>query len=160
VNGRRLPAPGEGESIPAGQSSWISRPDNSIRDVWTGPTTHHFLFSVQSQQQEFTRIVAEQTHLELSFPKRTGNRSLGTLLNRLSHRYPPALLWLVVGVVALVRRRPRGTTALIVIASAALVVVIFNGLGLLADRHFILPVAPAFVLFALGALLGERAESG
>ncbi len=160
VNGRRLPAPGEGESIPAGQSSWISRPDNSIRDVWTGPTTHHFVFAVRSQQQAFTRIVGEQTRLEHSFPTRTGNRSLGTLLNRLSHRYPPALLWLVVGLVALVRRRPRGTGALIAIASAALVVVVFNGLGLLADRHFMLPVAPAFVLFALGALLGERAEPG
>ena len=160
VNGKRLPAPGEGQSIPAGQTSWISRPDNSIRDVWIGPTTHYFSFAIRSQQQEFTRIVGEQTRLEHSFPTRTGNRSLGTRLNQLSHRYPPAVLWLLVGVVALAWRRPRGSSALIVLASAALVVVVFNGLGLLADRHFMLPVAPSFVLFALGALLGERAEPG
>jgi Dolichyl-phosphate-mannose-protein mannosyltransferase len=160
VNGKRLPAPGEGESIPAGQSSWISRPDNSIRDVWTGPTTHHFVFASLAQQRQFARIVAKKARLEHSFPTRAGNRSLGTRLNQLSHRYPPAVLWLLVGAVAVAWRRPRGSRALIVLAAAALVVVVFNGLGLLADRHFMLPVAPAFVLFALGALLGERAEPG
>ena len=34
-----LPAPTEGEPIPAGQNVWISRPDNSIRDVWTSADT-------------------------------------------------------------------------------------------------------------------------
>ena len=38
VNGKRLPAPTEGEPIPSGQIVWISRPDNSIRQVWTSPT--------------------------------------------------------------------------------------------------------------------------
>ena len=104
--------------------------------------------------------MAKQTRLESSFPTRAGNRALGTRLNQLSHRYPPAVLWLLVGALALAWRRPRGSSALIVLASAALAVVVFNGLGLLADRHFMLPVAPAFVLFALGALLGERAEPG
>jgi len=32
------------------------RPDNSIRDVWTGPTEHHFEFTIPSQRQEFDRI--------------------------------------------------------------------------------------------------------
>jgi hypothetical protein len=32
---------------------------------------------------------------------------------------------------------------------------VFNGVGLLADRQFMLPVAPAFVLFGIGAQLGE-----
>jgi hypothetical protein len=159
VNGRQLPAPSEGESIPAGQSSWISRPDNSIRDVWTGPTQHHFVFAVRSQRQQFARIVEKETRLEHALPTRAGNRSLATRLNQLSHRYPPAVLWLIIGVVALVWRRPRGAHALIVVVSAALAVVVFNGLGLLPDRHFMLPVAPGFVLLAIGALLGERRES-
>ena len=159
INGKRLPTPSEGESIPAGQTAWISRPDHSIRDVWTGPTTHHFVFAVPSQQRQFARLMAKQDRLFRSLPKRAGNRALGIRLNQLSHRYPPAVLWLALGAVALALRRPRGSRALIVLALAALAVVVFNGLGLLADRHFMLPVAPAFVLFAIGALLGERGDA-
>ena len=36
------------------------------------------------------------------------------------------------------------------------VVIAFNALGLFADPHFALPVAPAFVLLGCGALLGRR----
>jgi hypothetical protein len=36
-------------------------------------------------------------------------------------------------------------------------VIVFNALGLFADPHFALPVAPAFILFGAGALLGLRA---
>jgi hypothetical protein len=37
-----------------------------------------------------------------------------------------------------------------------LLVVFLNALGLFADLHFVLPVAPAFVLLGLGGLLGTR----
>jgi len=158
VNGKRLPKPSEGQSIPPGQTAWISRPDNSIRDVWTGPTTHHLVFAVPSQRAEFARIVAEQARLLDSLPRRAGNKTLGLRLNQLSHRYPPAVFWLALGAIAVALRRPRGWQALIVVTFAALAVVVFNGLGLLADRHFMLPVAPAFVLLAVGALLGERRD--
>jgi Dolichyl-phosphate-mannose-protein mannosyltransferase len=157
VAGRRLPAPTEGQSIPAGQTAWISRPDHSIQDVWTGPTEHRFVFRVPSQRRQYARVVSRESRLARSFPTRVGNRALGVRLNQLSHRYPPAALWLAVGAIAIALRRPRGAGALLVLALAALVIVVFNGLGLLADSHFMLPVAPAFVLFAVGALLGERA---
>ena len=157
VRGRNLPAPSEGQSIPSGQTAWISRPDQSIQDVWTGPIEHHFVFSVPSQRRSFARIVGREARLADSFPTRTGNASLGVRLNQLSHRYPPAVLWLVVGAAAVALRRPRGARALLAIVSAAFAVVVFNGLGLLADRHFMLPVAPAFVLLGVAGLLGERA---
>jgi len=156
VNGRRLPVPSEGQPIPPGQTQWISRPDQSIRDVWTGPTEHHFVFLVPGQRAQFARIVAEQARLGRSFPRRTGNHELGVRLNQLSHRYPPPVFWLVVGAVALLIRRPTGGRVLVGLALAALVVVVFNGMGLLADRQFMLPVAPAFVLFGVGAVLGGR----
>jgi hypothetical protein len=38
-----------------------------------------------------------------------------------------------------------------------LLVIVFNALGLFADPHFALPVAPAFVLLGAAALLGARA---
>ena len=156
VNGKRLPKPSEGQSIPPGQTQWVSRPDQSIRDVWTGPTEHHFVFLVAGQRAEFDRILAKQARLERSFPTRNGNHTLGVRLNQLSHRYPPPAFWLVVGAVGLAIRRPKGARVLVGLALAALVVVVFNGVGLLADRQFMLPVAPAFVLFGVGALLGRR----
>ena len=42
------------------------------------------------------------------------------------------------------------------LALAALFVIVFNALGLFADPHFALPVAPAFILFAAAALFGSR----
>jgi hypothetical protein len=42
------------------------------------------------------------------------------------------------------------------LALAAFAVVLLNALGLFADLHFLLPVAPAFVLLGLAGLLGTR----
>src|SRR5262249_10288160 len=53
VQGRRLPAPTEGEPIPAGQVVWISRPDQSIRQVWTSPTEWHFEFAHPQDRARF-----------------------------------------------------------------------------------------------------------
>jgi hypothetical protein len=62
----------------------------------------------------------------------------------------------VLGLIGLAWRRPRGSTTLLAISLAALLVIVLNALGLFADPHFALPVAPAFVLFGAGALLGRR----
>ena len=45
---------------------------------------------------------------------------------------------------------------LVALALAAFAVVLLNALGLFADLHFVLPVAPAFLLLGLAGLLGER----
>jgi hypothetical protein len=66
------------------------------------------------------------------------------------------LIWIVVGVLALLWRRPRGSGTLVALALAALFVIVLNALGLFADPRFALPVAPAFVLFGSCALLGRR----
>ena len=63
-------------------------------------------------------------------------------------------MWILLGLVTLVVRRPRGSAALIALALSAFTVVLLNALGLFADLHFILPVAPAFVLFGLAGLFG------
>ena len=56
IRRKRLPAPSEGEPIPSGQVVWISRPDNSIRQVWTSPTEWHFEFARASERPRFERI--------------------------------------------------------------------------------------------------------
>ena len=160
VHGRRLPKPTEGQPIPSGQSVWISRPDNSIRDVWTSPTQHHFVFSRRGERARFERIRRELDSLFANLPTRRGNASLSLRLDQLSRWYPRIILWLAVGAIAVVARRPRHTALLVALALAGLFVIVFNALGLFADPHFALPVAPAFVFFGSCALLGVRGARG
>ena len=156
VRGRRLPAPTEGEPIPAGQSVWISRPDNSIREVWTSPTRHHFVFRHPPQKRPFDRIRRETNSLFAALPDRRPNSQLLLRLNQLSRWFPRPFLWIAIGLVALFVRRPRGWRTSTALALCALLVIVLNALGLFADPRFVLPVAPAFVLFGSTALLGRR----
>jgi hypothetical protein len=156
VHGRRLPKPTEGQPIPAGQSVWISRPDNSIRDVWTSPTKHHFVFLKPGERPRFDRISRELDSLFANLPTRRGNATFSLRLDQLSRWYPRLIVWLAVGAVALLIRRPRDAALLVTLALAGLFVIAFNALGLFADPHFALPVAPAFVVFGSCALLGNR----
>jgi hypothetical protein len=151
-----LPRPSEGQLIPGGQDLWISRPDNSIREVWTSPTEHRFVFAHAEDRPRFERIQRRLDELFAAIPDRHGDAALTLRLNQLSRWYPRLVLWLVVGFAALALRRPRGAGVALALAGAALVVVVFNALGQPADRHFVLPVAPAFVLLAAVGLLGRR----
>ena len=155
-----LPPPTEGEPIPPGQNAWISRPDGRIRQVWTSPTDYRFQFLDPADRPRFRRVVSEEGRLEGNLPDRRGNQTLLHRLNQLSRWFPRPVLWLLLGAVAIGLRRPRGAAALVALALSALAVVVFNALGLFTDAHFVLPVAPAFVLFGLAGLLGERRAAG
>jgi Dolichyl-phosphate-mannose-protein mannosyltransferase len=160
VHGRSLPAPTEGEPIPPGQSVWISRPDHRIRDVWNSATHHHFVFLRPSDGPRFDRIIRERDALFAALPHRKPNAQVALRLNQLSRWYPRLILWIAIGILALAIRRPRDSSTLVALALAALLVIVFNALGLFADPHFVLPVAPAFILFAAGALFGPRGQPG
>jgi len=151
-----LPAPTEGQPIPSGQSVWTSTPDNRIRDVWTSATQHHFVFRYPHDRVRFDQIKRDLDGLFANLPTRRGNAQLSLRMDQASRWYPRLVLWIALGVVALIWRRPRGAAILIALALAALAVVFFNALGLFADRHFVLPVAPALVLFGAAALLAPR----
>ena len=156
IHGKRLPAPTEGEPIPSGQVVWISRPDNSIRQVWTSPTEWHFEFARASERPRFERVERRTRELFDALPDRTGNARLALRLNQLSRWFPRPWMWILLGLAAIAVRRPRGWTTLVAIALAAFACVLLNALGLFADLHFVLPVAPAFVLLGLAGLLGPR----
>jgi Dolichyl-phosphate-mannose-protein mannosyltransferase len=153
-NGKTLPAPTEGQPIPAGQSVWISRPDNCIKDVWTSATAHHFTFCKAAYKPRFEAITHELSRLFANLPDRQGNEQLALRMNQASRWYPRLIIWILVGLVALLIRRPVGTRTLVALALAALVVIVLNALGLFADPRFALPVAPAFVVLGSCALLG------
>jgi hypothetical protein len=156
INGKRLPAPTEGEPIPAGQVVWISRPDQSIRQVWTSPSRWHFEFEHPQDRVRFRQITRERDDLFAALPDRDGNARLALRLNQLSRWYPRPWMWILLGLIAVAVRRPRGWPILVALALAAFAVVFLNALGLFADLHFLLPVAPAFVLLGLAGVLGTR----
>jgi hypothetical protein len=154
IKGKRVPAPTEGEPIPAGQVVWISRPDPRIRQVWTSPTRWHFEFEHPEDRRRFREITAEMDDLFAALPDRNGNATLALRLNQLSRWYPRPWMWIMLGLIAIGWRRPRGWPVLVALALGAFAVVLLNALGLFADLHFLLPVAPAFVLLGLAGLLG------
>jgi hypothetical protein len=156
VDGRKLPRPTEGEPIPAGQVVWISRPDQSIRQVWTSPTEWHFEFERPDDRQRFDAIQRRVDALFETLADRPGNEQLGLRLNQLSRWFPRPWMWILVGLVGMAVRRPRGSGTALALGLAALAVVVLNALGLFADLHFALPVAPAFVLLGAVGLLGAR----
>lgn len=156
IGGKRLPEPSEGEPIPAGQVVWISRPDQSIRQVWTSPTEWHFEFDHPGDRPRFEQITREVNHLFDALPNRAGNEQLALRLNQLSRWFPRPWMWILLGLVAVAVRRPRGWPLLVALSLAAFAVVLLNAVGLFADLHFVLPVAPAFLLLGLAGLLGER----
>jgi Dolichyl-phosphate-mannose-protein mannosyltransferase len=151
-----LPPPTEGEPIPAGQVVWISRPDQSIRQVWTSATDWHFEFENPGQRPRFEEIQRETNALFDALPDRNGKAQLGLRLNQLSRWFPRPWMWIAAGIIGISLRRPRGSATLAALALAGLAVVLLNALGLFADLHFVLPVAPAFVLLGAGGLLGAR----
>jgi hypothetical protein len=152
-----LPPPSEGQPIPGGQVVWISRPDNAIRQVWRSPTEFDFAFSDPALRPRFEAVERRRAELMTSFPDRKANATLALRLDQLSRWFPRPIIFIVVGLVAIAIRRPRNWPTLVAIGLAAFAVVLLNALGLFADRHFVLPVSPAFVLLGLGGLLGVRA---
>ena len=94
--------------------------------------------------------------LAANLPDRRGSPGLAHRFNQASRWFPPPLVWLVLGLLALGYRRTRGGAALAAPAVAGLFVIVASALGLPAEPHYSVPVAPAFVLLAGGALFAPR----
>jgi hypothetical protein len=156
VNGRRLPRPSEGERIPAPNQGGPTTPDGSIYTVWTSPTEHHLVFVHPGDAARLEALHRRIGELQGSFPDRGGNDTLALRFNQLSRWFPPPLLWIVVGIAALFLRRPDDVVALMTPGVAALIVVLLNALAIAGVPEYAVAVAPAFGLFAAGALFGPR----
>ena len=91
-------------------------------------------------------------------PDRDGSPTLALRLNQASRWYPPPALWLAIGILGLMIRRPTRVVALSTPALAALALLVLSALGLPAVPHYAVPVAPAFILLAAGALLAPRRQ--
>ena len=156
MNGKRLPKPTEGQRIPAPYDSAPTTANGGIRTVWTSPTERHLVFARPEDRERLDALHARMDELGGGLPDRSGNAELALRLNQASHWFPPPILWLLVGVVALVVRRTDRTLALATPAIAALIVLVLSALAIPSVPHYAVPVAPAFVLLAGASLLGPR----
>jgi Glycosyltransferase family 87/Dolichyl-phosphate-mannose-protein mannosyltransferase len=158
--GKTLPKPTEGEPIPSAHEGGVSTPDNSIYTVWTSPTEHHLVFVHPGARARYDALHRRMDELAANLPHRSGSPSLALRLNQSSRWFVPPALWLAIGIVLLAFRRPRNALALSVPSVAALLVIVLTALGLPAEPHYSVSVAPAFVLLAGAALLApSRAAS-
>jgi hypothetical protein len=156
VDGRVLPKPSEGEAIPAPNQGGPTTPDGSIRTVWTSPYEHHLVFDHPGDAARYAALHRRIDELARNLPDRAGSATLALRMNQASRWYPPPVLWLLAGLVAVAIRRPRDVLALSTPSIAALIVIVVSATGVPAVPHFSVPVMPAFALFMGGALFGPR----
>src|SRR5262249_43845428 len=157
VDGRRLPKPSEGEPIPdAHLGNRYSTPDNRISVVWTSPSTKRLVFRHPHDQRRYRRLVASVDRLSGKLPSYKGSAALSRRLNQVSHRYPWPVIWLGVGIVAALIRRPRNLKIAAALALAALLVIVSTALGEPDVPEYAAPVVPALIFFGAVGLLGDR----
>lgn len=155
--GGSLPIPSEGEPIPsAREAPYLSTPDGRIREVWTSATEHHIVFSDPSDRARAAALDKRVSELLGGFPDRDVRPELVRRLDTASRWYPRPFMWLVVGLVAAIVRRPRGIAAPLVTSGAALLVLLATVLAVYAVAEYSVPVAPAFILLATAGVLGTR----
>jgi hypothetical protein len=161
INGRRLPKPSEGQPIPAsaiGPLLWT--PGGTAQEVWTSPVDHRFVFSNPRDERRYERLGNDVGRLSSRLPTRDAAAGLVHRLNQVSHRFPPLLFFLAIGIGGLVARRPRNSLVALAPAAAALVVIAATGFVAPAVAEYSAPVGPSFVLLAAAGLLGVPARRG
>jgi 4-amino-4-deoxy-L-arabinose transferase-like glycosyltransferase len=107
-------------------------------------------------QERYREIVAQLRAWDAELPSRTGGNLVPEVLNRITPRYPTSVLWLAVGVIALLWRRPRGWRTIVLLWLAAFLVLLIHAASQGVAPEFALPVYPIFIVTALCALAGDR----
>ena len=108
-------------------------------------------------QRRYEEIVSQVRTWDAELPSREGSSLVPEILNRITPRFPTPPLWLAVGAVALVVRRPRGWRTIVLLWISAFLVLLIHAASQGVAPEFALPVYPIFIVTALGALAGDRA---
>jgi hypothetical protein len=160
VNGRRLPAPTEGQPIPASRfGPVINTLYGGSREVWRSATEHSFVFDDPRDERRYQTFQEDTDRLIGRIPTRDGvDESLLPRLNQTSRWFPPPIAWLAIGAAAIAVRRPRRALVAVASAVAALAVILGTALVAFAVPEYALPVSPAFMLLAAAGLVGADAR--
>jgi hypothetical protein len=155
VKGKRLPKPSEGEPIPAsaiGPVLWTT--GGPAGEVWRSPTDHSYVFTDPRDARRAQRFYRQVDRLDSRIPTHGANEQLVLRLNQASHRFPPPLVFLLIGVVGFAVRRCRHALLAFAPCLAGLVVILASALVAPAVAEYAAPVSPAFVLLAAAGVVG------
>jgi hypothetical protein len=161
VDGKRLPKPSEGQPIPAsaiGPLLWT--PGGSAQEVWTSPTDHSFVFTNSADEARYDRLGRDVEELSNRIPTRESSQTVVHRLNQASHRFPPLIVWLAIGVIALALRRPRKTIVALAPTLAGLVLIVASALVVPSVAEYAAPVSPAFLMLASVGVFGVPVRRG
>ncbi len=151
------PAPTGDDLIPSSREApYISTPDGRIREVWTSPDDHAFVFRYPADRAGAAALDRKVSSLLDGLPKRGQRPGLVRVVDDLSRLYPRPFMWLLVGLVAALWRRPRRIAVAGALAGSALAVMVSTSLAVYAVAEYSVPVVPAFVLLATAGLFGPR----
>ena len=109
-----------------------------------------------AQQDRYREIVAQVRAWDAELPSRTGVDAVTEIVNRITPRFPRPPLWLAVGLVALLVRRPAEWRTIVVLWVAAFLVLLVHAASQGVAPEFALPLYPVFIVTALAAVAGER----
>jgi hypothetical protein len=116
------------------------------------------VFTSPSQQHRYVELMDRVRDWNGQLPLRNGSHWLGAKLGTLSWDLPASpVIWLVLAVIGIAWRRPRGWPALVVLDVAGLAVLFVHALSQEPQAEFSIPLTPMFALAAVAALVGQRA---
>jgi hypothetical protein len=149
----------EGEPIPSSRESpSISTPDGRIREAWTSPNDHGLVFRDPADRVGAEALDRRVGELLANLPDRSGQPALVQRLDDVSRLYPRPFMWLLLGLVAVLWRRPRRVVVPLVLAAAAFAIMLSTSLAVYAVAEYSVPLVPSFVLLATVGLFGPRAN--
>ena len=109
-----------------------------------------------AHQRRYRAIVSQVREWDSELPSRSGVGFVTEVVNRITPRFPRPPLWIAVGLVALLLRRPAEWRTIVVLWTAAFLVLLVHAASQGVAPEFALPLYPIFIVTALGALAGER----
>jgi hypothetical protein len=155
IKGRRLPKPSEGQPIPASAiGPMFYAPDGRVYEAWQSATQHQTVVTDAHDRARIAKFNADTARLAARLPTRTGDAGLIHRLNQASHVFPPAIVWLLIGLVAFIWRRPQNLLIALAPTIAGLIVIVASSLVVPAVAEYGAPVSPAFILFAAAGAFG------
>jgi hypothetical protein len=119
-----------------------------------------FVWADERRQERYEEIVSRVRSWDADLPTRDGVAWVPEILNRITPRFPRPPLWIAVGLVALVIRRPDSWRTILLLWLSAALVLLIHAASQGVAPEFALPLYPIFIVTALGALAGERTVRG
>ena len=124
----------------------------------TSSTEHGFVFRDPADRVESDALDRHVSDLLEGLPDRDRRDGLVDRIDDLSRVYPRPFMWLLLGLVAVLWRRPRFAVVPVALAASALLVMISTSLAVYAVAEYSVPLVPAFVLLTTAGLFGCPAQ--